>query len=50
LQGLKDQLAAAEGDEAEALREEINELEERIAELTEFKSATSFHTRSEADL
>jgi len=49
LQGLKDQLAAAEGDEAEALREEINELEERIAELTEFKSGTSFHTRSEAD-
>ena len=32
LQGLKDQLATAEGDEAE--------------ELTEFKSGASFHTRA----
>jgi hypothetical protein len=46
LQGLKDQLAAAEGDEAEELREEIEELEDRIEELTEFKSGTSFHTRT----
>ena len=46
LQGLKDQLAAAEGDEAEELREEIEELEGRIEELTEFKSGASFHTRA----
>jgi hypothetical protein len=46
LQGLKDQLAAAEGDEAEELREEVEELEGRIEELTEFKSGTSFHTRA----
>lgn len=44
LQGLKDQLAAAEGDEAEELREQIDELEDRIEELTEFKSGASFHT------
>ena len=50
LQGLKDQLAAAEGEEAEALREEVTELEERIEELTEFKSGQSFHTRTNADL
>jgi hypothetical protein len=46
LQGLKDQLAAAEGDEAEQLRAEIEELEARIEELTEFKSGASFHTRA----
>jgi hypothetical protein len=46
LQGLKDQLAAAEGDEAEELREEIEDLEDRIEELTEFKSGASFHTRA----
>jgi len=46
LQGLKDQLAAAEGDEAEELREEIAELEGRIEELTEFKSGSQFHTRA----
>jgi hypothetical protein len=46
LQGLKDQLAAAEGDEAEELREENEELEDRIEELTEFKSGSQFHTRA----
>ena len=46
LQGLKDQLAAADGDEAEELRDEIEELEDRIKELTEFKSGASFHKRS----
>ncbi len=46
LQGLKDQLAAAEGDEAEELRQEIEELEDRIEELTEFKSGSQFHTRA----
>ena len=48
LQGLKDQLAAAEGEEAEELREEIEELEDRIEELTEFKSGASFHTRADS--
>ncbi len=50
LQGLKDQLAATEGDEAEKLREEIEELEGRIEELTEFKSGASFHTRTGGEL
>ena len=49
IQGLKDQLAAAEGEEAEELREEVTELENRIEELTEFKSGSSFHTTSNAD-
>jgi hypothetical protein len=49
LQGLKDQLAAAEGEEAEALQDEIEKLEARIEELTEFKSGMSFHTQSNAD-
>lgn len=44
LQGLKDQLAATEGEEAEELRKEIEELEDRLEELTEFKSGASFHT------
>jgi hypothetical protein len=44
LQGLKDQLAAAEGGEAEELRGEIEELEDRIDELTEFKSGQEFYT------
>jgi len=48
LQGLKDQLAAAEGDEAEELREEIEELEGRIEELTEFKPGTKFHTQADS--
>jgi len=46
LQGLKDQLAAADGDEPEELREEIEELEDRIEELTEFKSGSQFHTQA----
>jgi len=49
LQGLKDQLAAADGDEAEELRKEIEELESRIDELTEFSSGTTFHTRTESE-
>lgn len=44
LQGLKDQLAATEGEEPEELRQEIEELEDRIEELTEFKSGQAFHT------
>lgn len=46
LQGLKDQLAATEGEEADELRGEIEELEDRIAELTEFRSGRSFHESS----
>jgi len=49
LQGLKDQLAAAEGEEAEQLQQEVEELETRIEELTEFDSGRSFHTQSNAD-
>ena len=40
LQGLKDQLAATEGEEAEDLREEIEELEGRIEELTSFRTGS----------
>ena len=43
LQGLKDQLAATEGEGADELHEEIEELEDRIDELTEFRSGRSFH-------
>jgi hypothetical protein len=43
LQGLKEQLAASDEPEAAELREEIDELEARIGELTEFKSGTEFH-------
>ena len=49
LQGLEDKLAAAEGEEAEELRAEIDDLESRIEELTEYESGMSFHTQSNAD-
>ncbi len=49
LQGLKDQLAATDGTEAEELRKEIEELEDRIEELTEFKSGHAFHTPAEGE-
>ena len=49
LRGLIDQLVAAEGAEAEELRAEIDELESRIEELTEFESGMSSHTQSNAD-
>ena len=42
LQGLKDQLATTEGEDAEELRQEIEELESRIDELTSFRTATNF--------
>jgi chromosome segregation ATPase len=45
LQGLKDQLAGADEDTTE-LQAKIEELEERITELTSFDSGTSFHTCS----
>ncbi|ELY86496.1 hypothetical protein [Natrialba taiwanensis] len=43
LQGLKDQLAASDDSEAAELREEIDELEARIEDLTEFSPAQEFH-------
>ena len=43
LQGLKDQLAAADGDDTDELRAEIEALEERIDELTSFKPGQAFH-------
>jgi hypothetical protein len=49
LQGLKDQLAESDADDAAQLRDEVEELESRIEELTEFKSGQSYHTRSGAD-
>lgn len=45
LQGLKDQLAATDED-TEELQAEIEELEQRIDDLTSFDSAASFHTKS----
>lgn len=44
LQGLKDRLATSDDPEAEELREEIEDLEDRIEELTEFRSGQAFHT------
>lgn len=49
LQGLKDQLATSDDPDAQELREEIEELEDRIQELTEFQSGREFHTRSDAE-
>ncbi|MFC6875372.1 hypothetical protein [Halobellus marinus] len=49
LQGLKDQLAATDED-TEELQAEIEELEQRIADLTSFDSASSYHTQSRGDL
>lgn len=46
LQGLKDRLAATDED-TEELQNEIEELEQRIDDLTSFDSASSFHTKSE---
>lgn len=40
LQGLKEQLAATESQEADQLREEIEDLEKRIDELTSFRTGT----------
>ena len=49
LQGLKDQLASADDPEADELRDEIEALEDRIEELTEFSSGQEFHTPSGGD-
>jgi len=49
LQRLKDRLAASEDPEAGELREEIDDLEARIEELTEFDTASEFYTGSQAN-
>jgi len=49
LQGLKDRLATSNDPEAEELREEIEKLEGRIEELTEFKTGREYHTESRAE-
>jgi hypothetical protein len=48
LQGMKDRLAASDAadEDVEQLQDEIMELEDRIEELTSFKSGTSYHTSS----
>jgi len=43
LQGLKEQLAATESQEADQLREEIEDLEKRIDELTSFRTGTEIN-------
>lgn len=43
LQGLKDQLAATEGEEGQELRQEIEDLEDRIDELTSFRTGAEVH-------
>jgi hypothetical protein len=46
LQGLKDQLALSDEPEADQLRQEVAELEQRIGELTEFTPGTEIGSRS----
>ena len=48
LQGLKDQLALSDEPETEELRHEIDQLEDRIEELTSFSSGTTFQPQSES--
>ena len=43
LQGLKDRLAASEDDDAEELRQEIEALEQRIDDLTSFRTGADIH-------
>lgn len=47
LQGLKDRLAARESEETQELQNEIEALERRIEELTEFQSGQTYQTRSQ---
>lgn len=49
LQGLKDKLASTDDPEADELREEIEALESRIEELTEFSTGQKFYTPPEGD-
>jgi hypothetical protein len=46
LQELKDQLALSDDPDAEELRQEVDELEQRIEELTEFKPGSEVGSRS----
>jgi len=46
LQGLKDQLALSDDPDAEALRQEVDDLEQRIEELTEFTPGSEVGSRS----
>ena len=48
LQGLKDRLAVSDDPEAKVLRQEVNRLEQRIEELTEFSPGSSFDTPAES--
>ena len=48
LQGLKDQLALSDEPETEKLRHEVDQLEDRIEELTSFSSGTTFQPQSES--
>ena len=48
LQGLKDQLALSDDPETEKLRHEVDQLEDRIEELTSFSSGTTFQPQSES--
>jgi hypothetical protein len=47
LQGLKDRLAISDDPEAEVLRQEVDRLEARIDELTQFSPASAFDTPAE---
>ena len=42
MQGLKDRLAVSDGPEAEGLRQEVDQLEQEIEELTEFSPGSAF--------
>jgi uncharacterized protein YlxW (UPF0749 family) len=44
LQGLKDQLAASEDEQAEELRQEIEDLENRIDELISFRTESEIES------
>lgn len=46
LQGLKDRLATSDDPEAETLRREVEELEGRIEDLTEFRTGQEFRSES----
>lgn len=46
LQGLKDRLTTSDDPEAETLRSEVEELERRIEDLTEFHTGQEFHSES----
>lgn len=49
LQGLKEQLASSDTGETAQLCDEIENIEARIDELTEFKPGSRYHTRSSSE-